>query len=407
MMKNMVFLWLFVGLVLANTVSVSADLHYDVDDRDGLNINIGDQSINREGHFDILGTLVLDDGVVFYGSKLVSTDDTRVYHGYMIKLDAAGEVLFEFTSDDDEQQEITHVIEYLSSLVIVMHQESEMHQDSVKTTKFLWWENGELTHQETIDVVDFRTYAVIDDVLYLARRRSGHYDLTIDKYKEIDTTALRGLAHQQSYEGHVMFTALDPFQIGNQHYDAGSHLIDYPGHYTFATTGQSLSFSVLPVLADLEHGGVYHEDITLDLSAGQLFVNGEAFPASGMLKAPGHYRIDIYGKHNFKRTYEVTRTHTLNGVEDGGIYHESRTVSFTGEAMLNGTPIANGTLIEQNGLHTLVITGVNGYEAVIEFELNQSNNTGFSKHLELGIGIVVSAVFIAGVSMLAIFKKWK
>ncbi len=411
MMKNIVFLWIFVGFLLVSLTSVNAEARYDdsvnVNDGDALEIIVGGHRIVKEGDFNILGSLAFDETWMFYGSKLVKDNHERVYHGYLIEVGLEGEILFEFISDDPLQQEITHVIDFNGTALAVMSQESEMHQDSKKSTKFMWFKDGEVNHETSVEMHGFRAYTIIDDMIYLARYNNGHYDLTIDKHHTVNKELLRGLAEDKTYDGEVTFTTLSPLYVDGYRYGVGTHVISYPGYYTLETPRFSTTFSVNPVLKNIEHGRVYDEDITPMISGGQIFVNDQIFPVGGTIKDPGHYRIDVFGRNGMKKTVDITRSHDLQGVIDGEIYDDPVTVHFTGDAYLNGQPLMNGRVIDQNGRHTLTISGENGYESTVVFELNQDSNQGFSKHLGLGIGIITSAVFIAGVSMLAIFKKWK
>ncbi len=70
----------------------------------------------------------------------------------------------------------------------------------------------------------------------------------------------------------------------------------------------------------------------------------------------------------------------VTGVENNKLYNQSVTISFNeGKATLNGKPIADGEIVNEDGAYTLIVTDEAGNTTILPFSIDQTKPSGSLK----------------------------
>ncbi|WP_189001100.1 S-layer homology domain-containing protein [Paenibacillus nasutitermitis] len=163
--------------------------------------------------------------------------------------------------------------------------------------------------------------------------------------------------------------------------------IDQDGVYTLVVTDAAgnvatVSFTIdtaAPTVTGVTNGGSYKEPVTVSFNEGTATLNGAAFTSGTEIDQDGAYTLvvtDVAGNVTTVSFMIDTAAPTVTGVADGEVY-KSVTPDFNeGTALLNDNAYTHGTIIDQDGMYTLVVTDAAGNATTIQFQIDATAPTG-------------------------------
>jgi hypothetical protein len=106
----------------------------------------------------------------------------------------------------------------------------------------------------------------------------------------------------------------------------------------------------------------------VNASGGSITLNGEVFVDGAVLSEIGTYTLNIIGNNGHVENIVFNIVPNVEGVENASVYYNSVTPLIDGGIlMLNGEEFISGTEIIEEGVYQLVISGVGGYQQIINF----------------------------------------
>ncbi|MDR1094373.1 MAG: hypothetical protein LBL66_09535, partial [Clostridiales bacterium] len=146
------------------------------------------------------------------------------------------------------------------------------------------------------------------------------------------------------------------------------------GKHTLVITGvggytQTIGFTVLPTVINVTDGGVYAVAVNPVINnAVGLALNGEAHTSGTQISRVGNHEILITGVGGYTRSVSFTVTESSNIAADAK-YMDSVAVNVPNavDLKVDGETVANGTLVDLIGEHTLTVIGIGSYERKYEF----------------------------------------
>lgn len=110
--------------------------------------------------------------------------------------------------------------------------------------------------------------------------------------------------------------------------------------------------------------------VTLDISAGEVTLNGESVPNDQEVTEPGTYTVVITG-NNYTHTITFDLHPEIKNIAHNQSYNESvMPIISGGEITHNDEPFSSGDTISKIGHHRIVIYGRNNYERIVEFTIH-------------------------------------
>ncbi|MFC5471491.1 tail fiber protein [Cohnella suwonensis] len=125
--------------------------------------------------------------------------------------------------------------------------------------------------------------------------------------------------------------------------------------------------SAAVVVAEPAHGSLtFHQDGTFTYIPNADFIGNDSFT----------YKANHNSASGPKTTVALSVNEplpTIDGVAEGGVYAEGRTITFTGTtAQLNGNPFENGSIVSDEGTYTLVVTNGSGNSVTVHFSIDKT-----------------------------------
>lgn len=144
------------------------------------------------------------------------------------------------------------------------------------------------------------------------------------------------------------------------------------GKYTLTVDGvngytKTITFDICAE-TNVENGGEYSIGLTVNAVGGTISLNGKTFVDGTVLTDVGTYTLQIEGSNGHKEIIVFDIIPGIDNIENATVYYGSVTPSIAGGTVtLNGKAYVSGTAITEEGVYRLVVSGVGGYENVINF----------------------------------------
>ena len=160
-------------------------------------------------------------------------------------------------------------------------------------------------------------------------------------------------------------------ELNNEPYISGT-LINEIGNYVLVVYGENgyvktIEFSVEPY-CNISNGEEFIDSVEIIVSGGSVQLDGNDYTGSVIVNEIGIHEIIITGINGYTKTITFVINPTIEEVEDFGYYFDSVTPIINSDNItLNGYSYISGTTIDTEGIYSLTIYGSNGYEKVINF----------------------------------------
>ncbi len=365
--------------------------------RDVFDLPLGKEDLRYSAE----GTKIVDDAYLVYGSVLDQREGRRAYDAFFMVADSTGEVVLHEVFDLGHHEKVSAVYRLGDGYAALVGQTFDLVDGVLHHVAY--FTDNELKEIFCTEM-EIRNLERHGDVLYMSETNSGYFEnALLPEGRFLEPGEIYDLAHQGEYETGVMFHSLSMYEIEGESV-RNAHVVDYPGHYTFSRTGQIRAFTVHPGIEGVESQGVYHEPIAVHVDAGHLFLNDDAYKNGELIVEVGHHKLRVEGLNGYEKTVNFTLSSGFEDLENYGVYDEPITLDFRGDGKLNGTAIASGTILEDSGDYSLVITGVNDYQETHHFTLDIEEPDSRAAFVRLEIAVV--GVLLATLGIVVV-KAWK
>ncbi|MCR2802295.1 InlB B-repeat-containing protein [Paenibacillus soyae] len=141
----------------------------------------------------------------------------------------------------------------------------------------------------------------------------------------------------------------------------------------------------VPVITGVMNEGVYKDAVTLSFPEGTGKLNEVSITSGTQVSEEGTYELVVtspFGTRQNTVSFTIDKTApVVTGVSEGAVYRTSPTISFNeGSATLGGVSFANGAAVNNDGMHTLVVTDQAGNRKVVNFAVYLPKTLSFDSN---------------------------
>jgi hypothetical protein len=130
-----------------------------------------------------------------------------------------------------------------------------------------------------------------------------------------------------------------------------------------------------PVISGVENNALYNKDVTISFNEGTATLNGKAIKSGYVAKVGGKRILVVKDAAGNKRTVVFTidkTTPVVTGVSNT-TYDKDVTIIFKERtATLDGKVVTTGTVVSEDGEHTLVVTDAAGNKTIVVFTIKKA-----------------------------------
>ena len=144
------------------------------------------------------------------------------------------------------------------------------------------------------------------------------------------------------------------------------------GNYTLVVEGENgytktINFAICAE-TNVANGSQYASGLVVNANGGLIELNGAEFTDGMVLTEVGTYTLKISGENGHEENIIFNIVPEVSDINNATVYYGSVTPNITGGALtLNGEAYTTGTAITEEGVYQLVISGVGGYMQTINF----------------------------------------
>ena len=144
------------------------------------------------------------------------------------------------------------------------------------------------------------------------------------------------------------------------------------GNYTVVIEGENgytktINFAICSE-TNVENGGQYASGLVVNANGGSIELNGEEFTDGTILTEVGTYTLRISGENGHEETIVFNILPEVSNINNSNVYCGSVVPNIIGGTLtLNGEEYISGTAITEEGVYQLVISGVGSYTQRINF----------------------------------------
>ncbi|MFP4078366.1 MAG: hypothetical protein ACLFUQ_04420, partial [Candidatus Izemoplasmataceae bacterium] len=143
----------------------------------------------------------------------------------------------------------------------------------------------------------------------------------------------------------------------------------------------------------------------IEVSGGRTWLNDDLYINGTLVAKPGYHTLKVEGANDYLYTAHFTLESGLEGVEEGGVYTDSKTLFFSGEGVLNEEAIDSGHTLKNPGSYTLKILGHSDYEEKVSFEIMEGKAPKIENIPKFELAIASVAIVITGVTVYFFLRK--
>ena len=415
-MKKIVFLLcmtLFVvspNALLASTEG--ADVTYERIDGEEVTVIEGEGKVpfrlirgDSENHYTITQSYYEKDRFILFGYAELK-DTTAFYDGYVLVVNEMGAIEQETIIERNYLSEVKALQATDNAFYVLVDQHLHKEGDIEFKSSLIMQlgEESEVLHESETPL---KRFMLEDGALFMSGEYSGSYERALMKAGTIlNEGETYGLKDSEQYNGEVTFYTLcrdaktDGVPVENVHQEA------YPGYYVFTCDEREISYTVNPIIEGVTLFEETKAPLAISVSGGRVWLNEDLYVSESLIDMPGYHTLRVEGANGYELRRSFTLTSGLEGALDGEVYHEKTTLYFSGVGTLNGAPIHSGHVIDESGEYALVIDGYDTYQETYGFQVEMGEETTDFDEVRLEVGIVAGAFLFTGGGFL-IYKKRK
>ena len=399
-MKRIVFL---ICLLFMTPIQTSADIVEGCNNGEiEFTRNQGDIIVNKRGEnpflkaIDIPGSSIRisnivchQDRYIMYGFVHTPSADTY-YDSVIIELDVDGNITNTLIKDYGELEEVKHLF-YVDNIYIVITEQSIENDDMTFNGNFITiydHQYNEIMFEYYEE--EFKKLILKDNLLSINFEWDPFYDIGV----LTDGTTIYNqdyLLIEEEYTNEVYVPFVNDAYINGVKHSNGFYT-DYPGNYTLTYNDQTYTFKVNPSITGVEDKQTYKDEVKIQYSNGQVFVNDALYVSNESIREPGYYHVDVYGNNNYHKELSFTINADITGLINGQTYTEPISVTFTGQGYLNGNIVTSPLIVDTEGDYVFRVTGENGYSEEYFFDItyeDQFSVIEFVQKIDIYIIVVV------------------
>ncbi|MFW5913453.1 MAG: hypothetical protein ACOCSM_00160 [Bacillota bacterium] len=355
---------------------------------------------DEDNRYYMTGHLDQGDVHAVYGYASLETTPS-FYDGFVVVFDKTGEILMEETIDFDHLEEVMDVHLEDESLFVHLRQSVDNRPEGMIHRKDLLLEvreEGVTELHESRNEIKRVHYE--RGMFYFSESYQGHYEKGIDVNNEtLVDQKLYGLESHGHYDGSVTIHSFCESSSFEEEVFTNSLVVDYPGHYALECDGDAYTFTVNPQIEGVKLNDRTIAPVAIEVSGGRTWLNDDLYINGELVANPGYHTLKVEGTNDYLYTAPFTLESGLEGVEEGGVYTDAKTLFFSGEGVLNDETIVSGHTLKNPGSYTLKILGQSDYEEVVSFEILEGKTPKIEDipRFELAIafvGIVITSVTV-------------
>lgn len=389
-MKKIVFILLLLTCIKTYQVSASS-LEFELDNFD---IYIQEERTDGERTYQIekrgLSPFRVDfhkensiyyfKGVKNYNDLLYLFGSTHsdgaptYYDGFILVYNEQGELLEEYITDFNSLEEVENI--YQMNQLLIVH--TVKHKDV----------NGELVFDENVFSMYDSNFTLLDtlilnkEIMYsketpnyvlFSTSYDLHYDFGINADLEVvyNDNILEGL-DGSVFQEEVYLNFINNGILNNEKVSNG-HMINYPGYYSFIYNQDQYDFEVTANIDGVVHNEIYQDEVTIHFSGGNATLNNELIVDGHIVSSPGEYRLLVTGVNGYNEIIDFTISSNTDGLINGKTYHEATSVTFNGNGYLNDIPVESPFIVDEEGDYVFKVLGENDYLETYTFSLHNDN----------------------------------
>lgn len=339
-----------------------------------------------------------DDMYTFYGYSH-GDDDINYYDTVLFVMDELGQVLYDEVSDYGGNEEITGAV-WIDQVLFTLTRVDDLGDrwndiDPEYDYYVIKTYDSNFDEIDSIQLEDeVIKYDNTDDLLLIYYSYLGPVDLGLD-------TTLKEYYDtdvfdvKTSYDGVIELAFINTGELNGDTVENGLS-ITYPGVYSFIYNHQEYDFVVHPVVEGVSHLETYNQSVIPVISGGNFTLNNELYLSGTEISDPGNYTLSITGINGYEQVIQFSITPQVEGVINGHDYKEPFTIIFDGEGYLNNSLVTSPLQIDEEGDYVLRVNGVGGFSDLYQFTLAEEH-TGFTAQdivQKIDIFILVIAIVI-------------
>lgn len=149
-------------------------------------------------------------------------------------------------------------------------------------------------------------------------------------------------------------------------------LVSEVGKYVLkvdGVNGYSKSFNFdINAYSNIKNNDEFIDSVEVEVIGGSVKIDDVEYTEKVTIDTIGNHIITITGLNGYSKTINFIINPSITGVEEFGYYFNSITPIINSDNItLNGNEYLSGNEIIEEGIYSLVITGLNGYEKIINF----------------------------------------
>ena len=208
------------------------------------------------------------------------------------------------------------------------------------------------------------------------RSTTGSYYHIFEKTYQV-LSVISGVEDGKTYNGSASFQILDntyTVKLDNSTIAGTGSFVNTVGNHTITVFKgeqiEEINFVVEPTVSYLSDGGIYQSSVTPYFSGGTLSLDGEPFTSGTTINQPGNHTIVVTGVNGYQKTYAFTVNLSDSGIANNGVYYQPVSYTFSGgNATLDGEPYVSGTQIDSLGEHVIIVGGSGTFQKTTNFKI--------------------------------------
>lgn len=351
---------------------------------DGSSINkvgnytlvLNGENYTKEFNFQIKETLSYLNGEVYekLNSELIYNDEVIIRND--------NDLQYEILLNDEEIASLTSINKLGNNKLVILGENGYKAQYNLLLKETVNFADS-LSYKDSDSFTPSITNKLVGDILidglttntlkgfgkHIVTIKGLNYEKNYDLYIELDSNIEANDIYNESKE--IIINSL--FTIDGKEYNERK-VLDEVGNHKIVILGangvtKELNITITEKVAGIEDNGVYNSFVTPNIKNAKLLLDGMPFESETNVTLVGNYVLEVLGTNEYKKVYNFTINN--KAFEDNQVLNESLLINIPDAKLyVDGIEIENNTIIEEVGVHTLQVVGLNGYSNEYKFTIN-------------------------------------